>query len=273
MDILKSVFFCSQPKLYFEAIKFNAMMISFYLALWFVNFNYEADNTNHQVLYRFLSVCPVLFSVLVYSYIIRSAGVMLAVIHLDDEVLIKILEEEEDVKHLGIALKNKIMNRLQILTPENKDLELGVVEFFTALDIDNSNKLSRLEFKEALRLMNIPISTAKWKEIFKVIDSNHDGHIQIDELHSFLFPDSVLAKEMKLKEDIEANNKQLKIAAWKARRSAVKSSSFGLFGSFMGQKIIASDNDSISINKTDERRSTIHEGSATSGFISKIHLI
>ncbi len=215
---LKNVFFLKHPKLYFEVIKLNAMCISFYLALWFVNFMHEADNTDHPNLYKLLSFLPVLSSVWVYKYIIRSGGIMMGIIQLDADVVEKILEEEEDIKHLGIAVREKIVRRLQSIDATHSP-EQSVFNVFKAMDIDNSNKLSRLEFKEALQAMRIKFSKNRWREIFRIIDSDYDGNITLKELFVFLFPNSNYTKEYREKELYDNSIKDYEIQRWKEKRS------------------------------------------------------
>lgn len=218
---LKNVFFLKHPKLYFEVIKLNAMCISFYLALWFVNFMHEADKTVHPNLYRLLSFLPVLSSVWVYKYIIRSGGIIMGIIQLDADVVEKILEEEEDVQHLGVAVRDKIVRRLQSIDSTHSP-EQSVFNVFQAMDIDNSNKLSRLEFKEALQAMRIKFSKNRWREIFRIIDSDYDGNITLKELFIFLFPNSNYTKEYREKEIIDNSIKDYEIQRWKEQRSKLK---------------------------------------------------
>ena len=101
----------------------------------------------------FSALFPCVISIWIFLYVVKSAALTKAIIHLDLESVEKILEDSESVHHLGELVRQKILRRLRIASATRP--EDHVINFFKQLDIDNSNSLSRLEFKEALQIMRV----------------------------------------------------------------------------------------------------------------------
>jgi hypothetical protein len=154
---IRDIFFLKSPALYFYSTECVMMLICLYLAFYFSNYLQEAEHTDHSRLWVFMSLLPCAVSVLLFLYVAKSAALTKAIIHLDLESVEKILEESESVHHLGELVRQKILRRLKTASASRP--EDHVINFFKQLDIDNSNSLSRLEFKEALQIMRVCFSS------------------------------------------------------------------------------------------------------------------
>ena len=103
----------------------------------------------------------------------------------------EILEQREVAVQLGNLVRDKILQKLHSLGEGREYLE----ELFRAIDTNNSDLLSRAEFKIFCTEMSISFSNKRWRQIFREIDKNGDNEISFDELFLFLYPDSQTAKD------------------------------------------------------------------------------
>lgn len=72
-DEMRGVFLFNRPELYYNVIDLMLIIISFYLALWVVNFTYSADKLEQPDGYRFLSLLPGLLCSGLMVYNVRSS--------------------------------------------------------------------------------------------------------------------------------------------------------------------------------------------------------
>ena len=70
---MRSVFLFRCPELYYNAIDLMLIIISFYLALWVVNFTYSANKLSQPDGYRFLSLLPGALCSILLVYNVRSS--------------------------------------------------------------------------------------------------------------------------------------------------------------------------------------------------------
>lgn len=75
-DEMRDVFLFSRPELYYIVIDLMLIIISFYLALWVVNFTYSANDLRQSAGYRFLSLLPGLLCCALLVYNIRSSYIL-----------------------------------------------------------------------------------------------------------------------------------------------------------------------------------------------------
>lgn len=88
-------------------------------------------------------------------------------------------------------MRTKILQRLRSLGEGRTYLE----QLFRSIDTNNSDLLSRKEFKIFCTEMSISFSERRWRQIFREIDVNADNEISFDELFLFLYPESEEAKQ------------------------------------------------------------------------------
>lgn len=70
---MRAVFLFGRPELYYDIIDLMLIIISFYLAIWVVNFTYSANQLEQPAVYRFLSLLPGLLSGVLLVYNVRSS--------------------------------------------------------------------------------------------------------------------------------------------------------------------------------------------------------
>lgn len=116
---IHSLFFFGSPWLYFEAIQILIMLISLYLALWFTNFVVAA----RKPILKWLSLLCGLFSAVFYIYIVRVAALLQAVVEIDHDAVMEVVEMTEGSRLIGITIREKILARLKNVTDPESELK------------------------------------------------------------------------------------------------------------------------------------------------------
>lgn len=185
---LKQLFLFSNPSLFFGLIEFLLMAISLYMSVWLCHFLTVSQKlpAGHSTLWSLVTVFPGIISILLFAALMEIIVPIKCISLLDPDVVEEIQEQHEVVVNLGIFVRTKILNRLMAMGEGRKYLE----DLFRAIDTNNSNLLSREEFKTFCMEMAISFSNKRWRQIFREIDGNMDNEISFDELFLFLYPES-----------------------------------------------------------------------------------
>jgi len=148
-----------------------------------------------------LAIVPGILSFLVYIYVTKVAALLKSVVSIDNDLLEQTTEQTEDSRRLGIAMKEKLLERLEFIgKAEGNSPDQQLRELFDEIDDNGSQQLSREEFKVFLNAVGITFSRERWRQIFREIDKDHNDEISFKELHIFLHPDDSEAKKQELKE-------------------------------------------------------------------------
>ena len=189
---LKTIFLFKSPELYFHFIDLLMMSMSSYISFWLCNYLTAIDNLpHHQTIWKVVALLPGILSAALFSQIVESAVLLHSISQLDPDVVEDILEQREMASQLGQFVREKILRRLKSMGEGREYLE----QLFRAIDTNNSDLLSRSEFKIFCVEMSISFSERRWRQIFREIDRNADNEISFDELFFFLYPDSTEAIE------------------------------------------------------------------------------
>lgn len=116
---IHSLFLFGSPWLYFESIQMLIMLISLYLALWFTNFVVAA----RQPILKWLSLICGLLSAVFYIYIVRVAALLQAVVEIDHDAVMEVVEMTEGSRLIGITIREKILARLKNVTDPESELK------------------------------------------------------------------------------------------------------------------------------------------------------
>lgn len=184
---MPNIFYFEGGAAYFEIVDHLMMLMSFYGAIWVLNYVFIARDLPDALFWQFMTILPAFCSLAAYLVCVRSAALLKAVTHLDTQNLRLTIEETEHSQALGTLVRDKIIAKLADMDDNPK---AALRSLFNLIDTNNSLLLSRLEFKVFLEEMHISFSNKRWKQIFREIDRNFDDEISFDELFIFIFPDN-----------------------------------------------------------------------------------
>jgi hypothetical protein len=94
-----------------------------------------------------ISLIPLILTIVLIIYIIRSAALLRLVTSLDSDTLQQAIENAESSNEIAENLRTKILSRLNEI---GSDDELQLKLLFQQIDADGSDLLSRTEFQEFL---------------------------------------------------------------------------------------------------------------------------
>merc|ERR1712023_120933 len=184
-----------------------------YISFWLCNYLTAIDKLpNHQTMWKVLAILPGILSAALFSQIVESAVLLHSISQLNPDVVEDILEQREMASQLGQFVREKILRRLKSMGESREYLE----QLFRAIDTNNSDLLSRSEFKIFCVEMSISFSERRWRQIFREIDRNADNEISFDELFYFLYPDSTEAieKERSRLEELETESTEMEVSSY-----------------------------------------------------------
>ena len=98
-------------------------------------------------MYMAISLIPLILTIVLIIYIIRSAALLRLVTSLDADTLQEAIENAESSNEIADNLRTKILSRLNEI---GSDFELQLKILFQQIDEDGSDLLSRAEFQEFL---------------------------------------------------------------------------------------------------------------------------
>ena len=98
-------------------------------------------------MYMAISLIPLILTIVLIIYIIRSAALLRLVTSLDSDTLQQAIENAESSNEIAENLRTKILSRLNEI---GSDDELQLKLLFQQIDADGSDLLSRTEFQEFL---------------------------------------------------------------------------------------------------------------------------
>ena len=267
---LDAIFIFNSPQLYFGAVAITMMLVSFYLALWVTNFAASATEIGKdvQLFWQLVSLCPGLFSAVIYAYSVRVASLLLAVTQIDHDAVEEILEQTEGAKHLQTEMREKILAKLEEIGDPREELRA----LFQSIDDNGSGLLSRKEFQIFLNELNITFSRRKWAQIFAEIDKDNSDEIDYNELFLFIFPDSNEARRMERRRVQDMQRQVAKKADSmldKHRRESlsIQNTSAKLGGGMFGQTVASIKSAFVpsTVHTSQFVLTTLAEGSSSAG--------
>ena len=123
------------------------MPVAFYGSLWVCNFCIWSYYAERSSMYMAISLIPLILTIVLIIYIIRSAALLRLVTSLDSDTLQQAIENAESSNEIAENLRTKILSRLNEI---GSDDELQLKLLFQQIDADGSDLLSRTEFQEFL---------------------------------------------------------------------------------------------------------------------------
>lgn len=103
--------------------------------------------------------------------------------HLD--TVTEVLEDTADQNVLLAELRTKMLDLLN----KEKDPKLGLISIFSAVDVDGSGSIDRLEFRGMLRRLQLRYSDKRFARLFRALDVTADNSIKLDDFQGLIFPE------------------------------------------------------------------------------------
>lgn len=189
---LTDIFLFRKPSLYFEGVQMLLLPISLYFAVWMVEFSVYREEAYLKLISLLFGVA----SVLCYMHVVKSAALLKAIYHVDNDAMLEVIEQTEGSRLLGETIREKLLHRLSRVEGDAYSI---LRSLFDEIDKNRSNKLSRVEFEILMDRLEVNFSRKKWKQIYHEIDRNYDDEISFDEFFIFLFPSHDFAQANEIK--------------------------------------------------------------------------
>ena len=174
----RDVFPMGSPAVYYFTIDFLMTCNSLYLAWYFTNFLFLAQNTGEASLfYILIAILPPLVTTPLLTFVIKTSSLLQAVTRLNIDIVSTVVDMTENNMALVEVFRTKFMQRLEEET--GKNTEEGVAELFSTFHIDVDG-ITRAQFRDILADMQMHFVWSKYKLIFLAIDSNNDGSLSME---------------------------------------------------------------------------------------------
>ena len=189
------VYFFRSPELYFKAVEIAIMLNSLYLSMWACNF-ISLVNTqfNSSPFLHIVMLGPVLVLLPLLGEIVKVSSLLAAIADLDLDIIGSVLELTEEKTMLVKEVREKILCRIDGQTETDKMIIL--TQLYNEIDIDGNGTITKWEFRDMLRALSLHYSDYKFKKLFKSIDTNRSGDIDMNELIVLVFPN--LAEDLEV---------------------------------------------------------------------------
>ena len=132
---------------------------------------------------------PIFFVLPCIGYVTRVASILSAVAELNLPVLMHTLEESIEMNEMVEYLRSKLLDKSKGAGLSIDDQKKKVAEIFQTIDVDGSGEIDEKEFRMLLKSIQLTFSSHRFRILYRAIDFNRDGAIELSELISFLFPD------------------------------------------------------------------------------------
>mmetsp|Transcript_2971 Transcript_2971/g.4586 ORF Transcript_2971/g.4586 Transcript_2971/m.4586 type:complete len:780 (+) Transcript_2971:187-2526(+) len=194
-----SIYLWGKPLYFFRAVEMQLMFTCMYMGMWATNFiplvmDDDIFDRNQQILYQVLMIIPILVAFNRVAFIAETSSLILAISHIDIEVMYDVLVATEDMELLTNELRGKILDKIKSWAggkedPDEEQQKLFVHKLFIEVDQDGSGAIDKGEFRQMLRKLNLTYSDHRFNLLFRAVDSiGGDGVLEEEELTTFMFP-------------------------------------------------------------------------------------
>ncbi|KAJ1411915.1 hypothetical protein B484DRAFT_482584 [Ochromonadaceae sp. CCMP2298] len=193
------IYLFGNPTYYFRAVEMQIMFTCMYMGLWATNYVTIVENADlftplEKGLVHCALVLPIFMAFNRVAYIAETCSLILAISHLNVEVMYDVLVNTADMQTLASELRMKIMSKIQVWggDAEGSTLETQkkfVHNLFVEVDQDRSGAIDKGEFRQMLRKLNLTYSDHRFNLLFRAVDKiGGDGLLEEEELTDFMFP-------------------------------------------------------------------------------------
>eukprot|EP00602_Paraphysomonas_sp_CaronLab_P002491 CAMPEP_0185036978 /NCGR_PEP_ID=MMETSP1103-20130426/30777_1 /TAXON_ID=36769 /ORGANISM="Paraphysomonas bandaiensis, Strain Caron Lab Isolate" /LENGTH=831 /DNA_ID=CAMNT_0027574759 /DNA_START=395 /DNA_END=2893 /DNA_ORIENTATION=- len=198
-----SIFLFDSPELFFRTVEIAIMLNSLYLSLWVSNFATAVERAlAHSWVWQILMLVPLVLVIPLIGEIVKIASLISAIAELDVDVIGTIVEDEEEKENLCKELREKVLRRIRGAVGDQKQVLRCL---FNEIDTDLSGSISKAEFRDMLRALQLHYSDEKYRKLFHQVDVDKSGVLSIRDLNRIIFPDDAVTEDLQRRRDILAS--------------------------------------------------------------------
>jgi hypothetical protein len=177
LKTIDGIFLFSSRNIYKNFIQLILMLDSFYLSLYATNFISVSLESERPILFNVLILTTFLAMSVLVSYLLVVSSILFCVTSLHNKGTSWMCEQEE-IKRKVLPL----LRREMLLFLDNSN---DVESFFSLISGDGDIKLS--DFADFLFTLGIHPSQKEIRALFRAVDADASGAIDLDELKALLF--------------------------------------------------------------------------------------
>lgn len=184
------VFIFSHPGYFYRAVEIAIILNCLYMSFWVTNFiTIVTAHSQNPVVWNIYMLIPIVLAFLCIGNLAKVCALIDAITNVDGhlEVIGKVLEESIEMDTLVTELREKILSKMvefdDILMKQRM-----LCSIFFEIDQDRSESIDRFEFRDLLRKLGLKYSDISFKRLFKAVDVNGDGSIELSDFGRVVFP-------------------------------------------------------------------------------------
>jgi hypothetical protein len=184
---LDQIFLFESRRGYKFLVELYQILNALFIAMWLTNFALIAIESRHAVLYSILIAAGIFLMLYMLSFIQFHATCILAVTSLRNEASEWICEQD--------IMKSEILPRLReelLKLLDDKHFVKEVTTIFNLVKDNRRNGISFKQFHELLKTLNLYFSDTEVKCLFRIVDTDGSGSIELSELKELLRVNSSL---------------------------------------------------------------------------------
>lgn len=211
---LDQVFLFQSRFLYKFLIEIYQMLNALYVSLWLTNFAFIALESHHAVVYNVFIVTSIGVMFYMLSFIQFHATCLLAVTSLRNEATEWICEQDMMKSDILPRLRDKMLNVIDV-----RHFVQEIEMIFDLIKDPAKDGIGIKEFKNLLQTLNLHFSKDEISCLFRVMNTNGNGLIDLTELKELLQEKSSLIS----KETEKDTKKETSVAPRKKEREKRRS--------------------------------------------------
>lgn len=196
---LATVFFRSNPRMYYHTVEFALLIHCMYVALWATNFCVIAKDSHYAVLWEFALALPIVVNFIILRNILFCACMLKSLSSLDTNISDKLCEEALNERLVTQRLRKTIRTALSDILPDEKfTWHVFLHMQFKEYAADQTG-VDPEQFCNFLHSIQVRLTMASVDNIFRVIDYDGDGFVRWDDLFVLIFPELLRDRHKKKK--------------------------------------------------------------------------
>jgi hypothetical protein len=189
---LDQVFLMENRFLFKLMIELYQILNALFVALWLTNFSFIAVESHHPFAYTGLIIVGILIMFYMLSFIQFHATCLLAVTSLKNEATEWICEQDIMKSEILPRLRDELMKLF-----DDKNFIQEIEMIFDLVKDDDTDGISVKQFHNALQTLNLYFTHDEVSCLFRVVDTNGSGVIELTEFKELLRSNSSLISRAK----------------------------------------------------------------------------
>ena len=194
---LDEIFIFQSRFLFKKMVELFQILNSLFIALWLTNFVFIALESRRPMLYTGLIIVAIVLMLYMLSFIQLHATCVLALTSLQNDATEWICEQD--------IMKSEVLPRLgnelfKLLDEKKFDYEIEMI--FNLVKDLNRNGISLKQFHNLLQTLNLYLSKDEVNCLFRVMDTDGSGYIELCEVKELMRPNSSYVSKSKESPDV-----------------------------------------------------------------------